>query len=122
MTVRRKFPETDRHIGERVRYLRNRRGLSQQKLAGLIEITFQQLQKYENGDNRISASTLFEIAKALRVDVSYFYQGLKKRTSAPVPPMTKQHHKILYLYDSTPENVRRSFISTMEGFVRIHTQ
>lgn len=65
----------DVHVGNRIRQRRKRAGLSQQALAATIGVTFQQLQKYEHGTNRVSASRLFDIAKALNVDVGYFFAG-----------------------------------------------
>lgn len=66
----------DRHVGERVRARRKQLGLSQDKLAEALGLTFQQVQKYERGVNRISASKLFDAAGALGVDIPYFYDGL----------------------------------------------
>ena len=66
----------DRHVGERVRARRKQLGLSQDKLAEALGLTFQQVQKYERGVNRISASKLFEAAGALSVDVPFFFDGL----------------------------------------------
>lgn len=68
----------DRHVGERVRVRRKQLGLSQDKLAEALGLTFQQVQKYERGVNRISASKLFEAAGALKVEVPYFYEGLSQ--------------------------------------------
>lgn len=66
----------DRVVGENVRRHRLRRGLSQTSLAEKIGLTFQQVQKYERGANRISASKLFDISKALEVDVRALFDGL----------------------------------------------
>lgn len=66
----------DLHVGRRVRLRRKACGLSQQGLAAMIELTFQQVQKYERGTNRISASKLFQIAHALNVPVEFFFEGL----------------------------------------------
>lgn len=66
----------DVHVGERVRQRRKFLKLSQGVLANTLDITFQQVQKYERGSNRISASMLHGIAKILRVPISYFFQGL----------------------------------------------
>lgn len=67
----------DRHVGERLRLRRLELGISQQDLGEHLRITFQQVQKYEKGTNRIAASRLFEIAYALDVPVGYFYEGLR---------------------------------------------
>jgi transcriptional regulator with XRE-family HTH domain len=73
----------DAHVGGRVRTRRNLLGLSQEKLGELLGITFQQIQKYERGANRISAGRLFEIARILGVSVPYFYEGLTRETPRP---------------------------------------
>ena len=66
----------DAHVGGRVRARRTLLGLSQERLGHLLGLTFQQIQKYERGANRISAGRLFEMARILAVNVPYFYEGL----------------------------------------------
>ena len=73
----------DPEIGKRVRALRLRRGISQTRLGALLDITFQQIQKYESGTNRISAGRLQHIADVLDVPITFFYQGLEKRQGKP---------------------------------------
>ncbi len=65
----------DIHVGARVRTRRKALKISQQELAGHLNLTFQQVQKYERGSNRISASKLFEIAQVLQVPVAFFFEG-----------------------------------------------
>ncbi len=72
--------EIDHHVGKRLRRRRRLLGLTQQQLAESVGIRFQQVQKYECGANRVSASRLFELAEALDVPVQYFYEGLSTRT------------------------------------------
>ncbi|QIG52370.1 helix-turn-helix transcriptional regulator [Nordella sp. HKS 07] len=67
----------DRHVGNRVRMRRLLVGMSQEKLGELLGITFQQVQKYEKGSNRVSASRLYQISRVLGVSVQYFYDELK---------------------------------------------
>jgi len=67
----------DRHVGLHIRIRRKSVGMSQERLAEALSITFQQIQKYERGANRVSASKLWEIAHALRTNVAYFYEGLE---------------------------------------------
>lgn len=67
---------TDRYVGNRIRERRVMLGLSQQQMAELIGVTYQQAHKYERGINRISAGRLFEIAQVLGVPVDYFFDGL----------------------------------------------
>lgn len=69
--------EIDLHLGRRLRRRRRLLGLTQQQLAAAIGIRFQQIQKYECGANRISAARLWQLAEALEIPVSYFYDGLK---------------------------------------------
>lgn len=69
----------DRHVGQRIRDLRTMKGLSQQQLARLIGVTYQQAHKYERGLNRISAGRLFHIAQALVVQPSWFFEGLAEQ-------------------------------------------
>jgi transcriptional regulator with XRE-family HTH domain len=66
----------DLHIGQRVRHRRWLLGMTQQQLAQSVGIRFQQIQKYESGANRISASRLWDLAKALEMPVSFFFDGL----------------------------------------------
>jgi transcriptional regulator with XRE-family HTH domain len=67
--------ELDRRIGERVRTARLMKGVSQGYLGAELGITFQQVQKYEKGTNRVSASTLLRIAEVLGMDLLYFFSG-----------------------------------------------
>jgi len=70
----------DRHVGSRVRMRRMMLGMSQEKLGDALDLTFQQVQKYEKGSNRIGASRLQQISLVLQVPVSFFFEG------APLPP------------------------------------
>lgn len=73
--------DTDRYVGARIRERRIMLGLSQQQMADLIGVTYQQAHKYERGINRISAGRLYEIAQVLGVPVSYFFEGLDNSRS-----------------------------------------
>lgn len=66
----------DVHVGSRVRLRRTLLGLSQEKLAGAVGLTFQQIQKYERGANRIGASRLFQLSRVLDVPVSFFFDDM----------------------------------------------
>ncbi|MFO1015812.1 MAG: helix-turn-helix transcriptional regulator [Caulobacteraceae bacterium] len=68
--------DIDVHLGKRLRRRRRLLGLTQQQLAGACGVRFQQIQKYECGANRISASRLWQLSEALEVPVGYFYDGL----------------------------------------------
>jgi transcriptional regulator with XRE-family HTH domain len=71
----------DLHVGARVRMRRRLAGVSQEKLAEALGLTFQQVQKYERGANRVSASKLYEIAAALQTPVGFFFEGLADPTT-----------------------------------------
>ena len=66
----------DVHVGERIRRRRRALGISQDRLAEQLGLTFQQVQKYERGANRVSASKLYQIARALQASIPYFFDGL----------------------------------------------
>jgi transcriptional regulator with XRE-family HTH domain len=68
--------EIDRHIGKRVRARRILLGMSQEKLADALGLTFQQVQKYEKGVNRIGASRLLHMAAILDVNIEFFFEGV----------------------------------------------
>ncbi|MCV2448080.1 MULTISPECIES: helix-turn-helix domain-containing protein [Paracoccus] len=67
----------DVHVGKRIRHRRWMIGMTQQQLAEKVGIKFQQIQKYETGMNRVSASRLWDIAQAVDVPVSFFFEGLE---------------------------------------------
>jgi transcriptional regulator with XRE-family HTH domain len=79
------FHTVDVHVGKRLRQRRTLLGMSQTKLGTAVELTFQQIQKYERGSNRISASQLFEFAKVLDVPVSYFFDEMPANALAGRP-------------------------------------
>lgn len=108
----------DVHVGKRIRQRRWLTGMTQQQLAQKVGIKFQQIQKYETGANRVSASRLWDIADALEVPVSFFFEGIETdekaeaTTDAPgkVPADIMGDKEALDLvrsYYSIPENQRR---------------
>jgi transcriptional regulator with XRE-family HTH domain len=83
---------TDKHVGQRVRMRRQMLGMSQTKLGDSLGLTFQQVQKYEKGKNRVGASRLQHISKLLQVPVEFFFEGAPHarvghhaQTDAPSP-------------------------------------
>ena len=105
----------DVHVGKRVRHRRWLIGKTQQQLAEQVGIKFQQIQKYETGANRVSASRLWDIAEALDVPVSFFFEGLEEEhkqdaNSSMLPADLMGDKEALDLvrsYYSIPENQRR---------------
>ena len=75
----------DVHVGARLKLRRTLLGISQEKLAGSIAITFQQIQKYERGINRIGASRLFDLASVLDVSVDYFFDEMPAQVAGQSP-------------------------------------
>ena len=76
----------DDHVGSRIRERRIMLGLTQQQLAEMIGVTYQQAHKYERGINRVSAGRLFEIARALSVPITYFYEGVGEEAPRQITP------------------------------------
>ena len=74
--------KVDIHVGKRIRQRRWLTGMTQQKLAEMVGIKFQQIQKYETGANRVSASRLWDIADALDVNVAFFFDGMQSEEAA----------------------------------------
>jgi transcriptional regulator with XRE-family HTH domain len=104
----------DIHVGKKIRQRRWLVGMTQQKLAEAVGIKFQQIQKYETGANRVSASRLWDIADALDVDVAFFFDGLKQEQDAGAvqkAPMDmlgdKEALDLVRSYYAIPENQRR---------------
>lgn len=75
-----KAESIDGHVGKRLRQRRIELGLSQQKLSGVTGVSYQQIQKYERGTNRIGASMLWLLSDCLSVEPAYFFDGLSRRS------------------------------------------
>jgi transcriptional regulator with XRE-family HTH domain len=101
----------DVHVGQRVRQRRWMIGMTQQQLGNKVGIKFQQIQKYETGTNRVSASRLWDIAAALDVPVSFFFEGLSGEhlaVDAHGDILTdKEALELVRAYYSIPETQRR---------------
>lgn len=78
----------DIHVGARVKQRRNLLGLSQEKLGDAIGLTFQQVQKYERGANRIGASRLFDISRVLNVPITYFFEEMDDLSGGSTPTVS----------------------------------
>lgn len=91
----------DKRIGQRVKQRRLELGMSQERLAEVLGVTFQQIQKYEKGANRVAASRLFDLASALNVAIAYFYEGLTP--GAPVGGIAEEGQDFVYDMLATPE-------------------
>jgi transcriptional regulator with XRE-family HTH domain len=107
----------DLHIGQRVRHRRWLTGMTQQQLAEAIGIRFQQVQKYESGANRISAARLYDIAKALRVPIGFFYGGMEgaRADGAEDPMDAKETYELVRAYYGMPEGPRRELLGLIQA-------
>ena len=106
----------DVHVGKRVRHRRWMVGMTQQQLGDIVGIKFQQIQKYETGMNRISASRLWDIAQALDVSISFFFEGFDGEavaTDAPAVPQQAQRGDLLA--DKEALELVRSYYSIPEA-------
>ena len=102
----------DAHVGKRIRHRRWMVGMTQQQLADRVGIKFQQIQKYETGMNRVSASRLWDIAQVLAVPISFFFEGLADavtRTEAMEGDMLADREALdlIRSYYAIPEAQRR---------------
>ncbi|MCQ8781641.1 helix-turn-helix domain-containing protein [Mangrovibrevibacter kandeliae] len=112
----------DFHCGARLRQLRISAGVSQEALGNALGVTFQQIQKYEKGTNRISASRLYEICCFFEVSSTYFFEGLAREASEDNPQPRIQANAA-YLRDqltaSIPDkNVRRAVTGLIAALAR----
>jgi transcriptional regulator with XRE-family HTH domain len=105
--------DVDRHVGARVRERRIMLGLTQQQLADLIGVTYQQAHKYERAINRVSAGRLFEIAHVLSVPVSYFFDGLKQDGDRAVSPRERMCLELARNFAQIPNERHQEALSQL---------
>ncbi|WP_091736269.1 helix-turn-helix domain-containing protein [Phenylobacterium immobile] len=108
----------DRHVGLRIRMRRKELGVSQEKLAESIGLTFQQIQKYERAANRVSASKLFEVSQALNTSVAYFYEGLHDAASNSTASAGRSDAVQDFLLTSEGMELASAFPRIKQGRVR----
>lgn len=105
--TRKHIDEIDRHVGIRIRQVRMLKGISQEKLAEELGLTFQQVQKYEKGVNRVGAGRLWKLAGIMGVPVTWFYEGLDQHVDGGgIPAMSAEAVKLAREFDALPENRR----------------
>lgn len=126
---------TDLHLGRRLRQRRWMLGLTQSQVGERVGIKFQQVQKYETGQNRISASRLWDLARALDVPVSHFYDGLQSapedQAATPETPAEidaasvssvltdREAVELLRAYFTLPDTPRRRLLEFIRSFARL---
>ena len=116
----------DVHVGSRVRLRRMMLGMSQEKLGERMNLTFQQIQKYERGINRIGASRLFDLARILQVPVQFYYDGLplnnaSETHAAAAPGMAEaqgENFVVEFLNSREGLELNRAFIRITDAKVR----
>ncbi len=119
--------DVDTHVGKRIRYRRLVNGTTQQQLADVVGIRFQQIQKYETGMNRVSASRLWDIANSLSVPVSFFFEGLETdahvdKNTVDLPGDTSTNKETLDLLRfcyALPESQRRRFFDLVRVLSKV---
>jgi transcriptional regulator with XRE-family HTH domain len=102
--------DVDRYIGARIRARRIMLGLTQQQMAELVGVTYQQAHKYEKGINRVSAGGLYRIAKALGVEVSYFFEGLQTADRFVLSPQQQMLLELARNYVNIPVREHREAV------------
>ena len=116
----------DAHVGQRIKMQRGLLGWSQDKLAQAIGVSFQQVQKYENGANRVGASRLMILAQAMGVPVAHFFEGFGGGSSVPMVAEDKkaldnsdfeknETLDLLKAYYALPEQTRKNFLTMLKG-------
>ncbi|WP_306150701.1 helix-turn-helix domain-containing protein [Roseovarius sp. MMSF_3281] len=108
--------EVDKHVGKQIRARRHVLGLTQTELAEAIGVKFQQVQKYETGANRVSASKLFLMAETLQVEIAYFWEGIDSRfavsgTIDSKRAMDRDEIDMLSAFRRCPKGAKKDLIS-----------
>ena len=111
----------DIHVGKRVKLRRNILHITQQQLGEMLGLTFQQIQKYEKGGNRIGASRLWDISKVLGVPVGFFYEEIDDKTDAQSPRPKNDDEE--YLKELTNDPMQREeTLKLVRAYYKIHNR
>ncbi|MEM1382897.1 MAG: helix-turn-helix transcriptional regulator [Pseudomonadota bacterium] len=112
--------DVDAHIGARVRMRRMMAGISQEQLGDALGLTFQQIQKYEKGLNRIGAGRLYRIAQVLGVSVEFFYEGLPQNRAHAESELDERRSAEMMAFLSSPEgyNLTNAFTKIRDASTR----
>lgn len=103
----------DTHVGKRIKEIRTVRGMTQSNVAEHLGISFQQLQKYETGANRVSASRMFELSKLLNITPAFFFEGLEGQNYDTMPPMDIETARIASALSSIKNKKLKNRINTL---------
>jgi transcriptional regulator with XRE-family HTH domain len=105
--------DIDRHVGARIRERRIMLGFTQQQLADLIGVTYQQAHKYERGINRVSAGRLFEVAQVLSVPVNHFFDGLTEEGGRGISPRERMCLELARNFAQIPNERHQEALSQL---------
>ena len=115
------------HVAKRIRTRRLEVGMTQQQAAGLLGISFQQLQKYEHGANRITAGRLFQLAEALDTNIAYFFDGCDSDAAPRREPdkghiSTTESLRLVRQFNAIPsDSLKRSVLNLMRSLEGVDT-
>ena len=121
----------DVHVGARIRLRRTLMGMSQERLGDALGLTFQQVQKYERGANRVGASRLFDLSRILDVPISFFYDNMPESLAGPsgVGPSLPQHSRPAHGFAESQEGfgtddtfTKRETLELVRAYYRITDQ
>jgi transcriptional regulator with XRE-family HTH domain len=114
------FPNPiDIHVGSRIRLRRTLLGISQERLAEAIGLTFQQVQKYEKGTKRVSSSRLVDLANVLAVSVSYFFEEMGANVQNQTPALLMNAKKLPEMDQEKDPMARRETMELVRAYYRI---
>ena len=109
----------DKHVGSRIRYGRWMRGTTQHDLGDAVGCKFQQIQKYETGANRVSASRLWDIAKALGVPITFFFEGTEQPGSMLSAFPDRGTAELLRIWMSLSDRQKQALLSLAKSMTDI---
>jgi len=109
----------DVHVGTRVRLRRTLMGMSQEKLGEALGLTFQQVQKYERGANRVGASRLFDLARVLDVPVSFFFDDMSEEVESLSPRLICGLAEEPAVFDNADPMTKRETLELVRAYYRI---
>ncbi|MDY0872822.1 helix-turn-helix domain-containing protein [Dongia rigui] len=113
------FNPIDIHVGQRIRQRRTLLGLSQTDLGEAIGLTFQQVQKYERGANRVSSSRLFDLARVLDVPLSWFFEEIPGDVKSKSPAQVMQAPELKQIEPEPDEMFRRETLELVRAYYKI---
>ncbi len=122
-TIAKRGPRpVDAHVGSRVRIRRTMLGMSQEKLGAAINLTFQQVQKYERGTNRMGSSRLFELSKVLDVPVSFFFEDMPPEVAGGFPGLPAGMTEVQSAAYEADTLAKRETLELVRAYYRIKNE